>query len=199
MVSKALHRWSTDRADALNRMERVHAAVTGGLRGRPRDITELNHSLFLRLAGEVQGFCRDLHDESIDAICTPVQVPSQDLRNAFRTVLVTGRKLGTGNAGPGNIGSDWAKLGMKVWPDLDAAYPAADGSADWNARLEWLNGARNGIAHDDTVKIAAAHTAHALTLRTFRTMRRRITRFATALDEVTGAYLTAATGTTPWK
>ncbi|MGY3127389.1 hypothetical protein ACVWW9_000888 [Agrococcus sp. UYP33] len=198
MSSKALNRWHSERAAALERLERVHGAITGGLAGRPRDVTELNHALFLRLASEVQGYCRDLHDEAIDAICTPAQVSSGDLRAAFRSRLQTGRKLDSGNAGPGNIGTDWTALGMTVWPDLNAAYPGAKGAGDWNARLEWLNMARNGIAHNDPSKISGAHAVHPLTLNTFRVMRRRLDKFATGLDRVTQAYLKLATGSHPW-
>lgn len=183
MASKALEKWETDRVEALDRMEKVHAAVTGGLRGRPRDVTELNHSLFLRLAGEVQGFCRDLHDESVDAICTPIQVPHEDFRKAFRLGLMNDRKLDTGNAGAGNIGNDWTKLGMSVWAELYLLYPSTvKGGRDWNNRLEWLNHARNGIAHNDAIKIADAHSQHPLTLSTFRVMRRRFGKFATGMD-----------------
>lgn len=172
--------------------------MTGGLAGRPREVTELNHALFLRLAAEVQGFCRDLHDEASDAICTPTQVPSVDLRAAFRVGLANGRKLDSGNAGPGNIGNDWARFGMSVWPELSTAYPGVRGSTAWNASLEWLNAARNGIAHNDPQKISDAHGSHPLTLRTFQTMRRRFARFATALDRTTEAYLRTATGIAPW-
>ncbi|MFB8191347.1 hypothetical protein ACFC14_18670 [Microbacterium sp. NPDC055988] len=183
----------------MDRMERVHAAVTGGLRGRPRDVTELNHALFLRLAAEVQGYCRDLHDESIAAMLTPTLVPNAALRETFRHVLEDNRKLGSGNAGPGNIGNDWIRLGMQLWAELYSAYPSPTvGGRDWNKRLEWLNSARNGIAHNDTVKVAAAHDDHPLTLNTFRVMRGRLTKFATALDAVTGAYLKTTTGTAPW-
>lgn len=198
MGSRALRFWETDRIAALARMENVHAAVTGGLRGRPRDVTELNHALFLRLAAEVQGFCRDLHDESIDAICVPAQVPSPDLLAAFRALLSNGRRLDSGNAGPGNIGADWARLNIQIWPDISAHYPGGRGKTDWHERLEWLNSARNGIAHNDEAKIAEAHAKHPLTLSTFRTMRSRMSRFAVALDRRTSAYLRAATGAAPW-
>jgi hypothetical protein len=183
----------------MDRMERVHAAVTGGLRGRPRDVTELNHALFLRLAAEVQGYCRDLHDESIAALLTPALVPNSAVRVVLQRTLTSGRKLDSGNAGPGNLGTDWTQLGMTLWPDLNAAYPSAPkGGKDWNKRLEWLNQARNGIAHNDVAAIDSAHAAHPLTLNTFRVMRVRLTKFATALDAVTSAYLTRTTGTTPW-
>ena len=198
MTSRALDRWLDDRSAALGRLERVHGSMTGGLSGRPRDVTELNHALFLRLAAEVQGFCRDLHDEAIDAICTPVQVPSPDLRAAFRARLLAGRKLDAGNAGPGNVGSDWAHFGMTLWRDLVAAHPGRLGATDWNSRLEWLNTARNGIAHNDPTKIAVARTTHPLTINTFRVMRRRFNKFAPALDHTTEAYLRSATGVAPW-
>ncbi len=162
-------------------------------------MTELNHALFLRLAGEVQGFCRDLHDESVEALCTPAQVPLQDLRDTFRAALLTGRKLDFGNANAGNIGNDWAKLGMSLWTDLRAIYPAqAKGGADWSDRLDWLNEARNGIAHNDVTKIASAHSKHPLTLHTFRVMRGRFGKFADGMDKITGAYLGTTTGVWPW-
>ncbi|WP_285035866.1 hypothetical protein [Plantibacter sp. ME-Dv--P-095] len=161
-------------------------------------MTELNHALFLRLAAEVQGFCRDLHDEAVEAVCIPAQVPSADLREAFRSELLSNRKLDAGNAGPGNIGADWAKFGQPIWPDLELAYPGTKGKADWNARLTWLNDARNGIAHNDPVKIAAAHAIHPLTLNTFKVMRGRFSKFAVALERTTSAYLSRATGIAPW-
>lgn len=198
MRSSALTRWHVDRLAALGRLERVHGTMTGGLSGRPRDVTELNHALFLRLAAEVQGYCRDLHDEAIDAICTPEQVPGEGLREAFRTRLATGRKLDAGNAGPGNVGGDWAHLGMTLWPALRAAHPGALGASDWSSRLEWLNSARNGIAHNDMAKVSAAHASHPLTLNTFRVMRGRFSRLAAAMDRTTEAYLRSVTGASPW-
>lgn len=198
MTSQSLERWNVDRGAAMDRFENVHTTVTGGLAGRPRDVTELNHSLFLRLASEVQGYCRDLHDEAIEAICTPAQVPNQQLRDTFRASLTRGRKLDSGNAGPGNIGNDWTQLGIGIWTELRASYPGTRGATDWNKRLEWLNAARNGIAHNDSVKIAQAHAEHPLTLNTFRVMRRRLDKFATALDRTTRAYLKAVTGVEPW-
>lgn len=197
-MSQSLARWTLDRSAALDRLERVHSRVTGGLSGRPRDVTELNHALFLRLAAEVQGYCRDLHDETAEAMCTPAEVANEQLRDTFRASLTAGRKLDAGNAGPGNIGTDWTRLGISIWSELSEAYPSSKGAADWNKRLEWLNGARNGIAHNDPVKIAQAHSEHPLTLYTFRVMRRRFDRFAAALDVVTRAYLKSATGVTPW-
>lgn len=199
MASRSLERWRDERASAMDSLENAHGLITGRLRGRPRDTKELNHALFLRLAAEVQGFCRDLHDESIEALCDPAQVPSPEIRNAFRTAATTGRKVDSGNANPGSIGSDWALLGIGIWTELNAAYPSAStGAGDWNARLTWLNTARNGIAHNDPIKIGNAHADHPLTLHTFRVMRRRLTKFAVALDRQTGAYLRRATGIDPW-
>jgi hypothetical protein len=199
MPSRSLLKWSTDRLVAMDRLERVHGLVTGGLRGRPRDVTELNHALFLRLAAEVQGYCRDLHDEAIEALLAPALVPNNAVRDALRLALENGRRLDSGNAGPGNLGTDWARLGATLWDDIYTAYPSPRaGGMDWNRRLTWLNGARNGIAHNDTAAIATAHADHPLTLSTFRVMRGRLTRFATALDAVTGAYLRVTTGMAPW-
>lgn len=198
MTSQSLACWNNDRLAALQRLEQVHGRMTGGLVGRPRDVTELNHALFLRLASEVQGFCRDLHDESVEVLCAPAHMPTSAIADTARNALRRGRKLDAGNAGPGNIGNDWTSLGMAIWPDLRAAYPGQQGASDWNKRLEWLNEARNGIAHNDDAKIAFAHAVHPLTVRTFRVTRGRMTKFAMALDRTTKAYLKATTGTSPW-
>lgn len=198
MTSQSLTCWNNDRLAALDRLERVHGKMTGGLVGRPRDVTELNHALFLRLASEVQGFCRDLHDESVEALCAPMHMPTSAIADPARNSLRRGRKLDAGNAGPGNIGNDWTILGMALWDDLKAAYPGQEGASDWSKRLEWLNLARNGIAHNDEDKIAKAHAEHPLTVRTFRVTRGRLTKFAKALDRTTRAYLKATTGVDPW-
>lgn len=170
--------------------------MTGRLRGRPRDTAELNHALIARLASEVQGFSRDLHDESIDFLLGPAHVPDPALRVVFRISLERKRALDSGNANSGNIGNDFAMFGLRLWNELGAGYPTRSGQ--WNRWLEWLNLARNGIAHNDAAKIAEASSQHPLTLATFRQTRRVLSQFAGAMDRVVGAYLTTTTGTRPW-
>lgn len=54
----------------------------------------------------------------------PGLVPNSAVRNALRLALENGRRLDSGNAGPGNLGTDWARLGATLWGDLYAAYPS---------------------------------------------------------------------------
>jgi hypothetical protein len=58
-----------------------------------------------------------------------------------------------GNAGPSNLGSDFAILGMVFWPDIKAACPTK--GPKWNSTLEDLNNARNAIAHSDQNKLTS--------------------------------------------
>jgi len=197
MPSNSLLGWTGDRESALDRLEAVHLKLTKGLRGRRYDTVELNHALFLRLASEIQGFCRDLHDECVGVVATPVNVPSADLRRALRLGLERDRGLDKANAGPGVLGNDFNRFGLNFWDAVEEKFGERR-TKDWNHRLDWLNTARNGIAHNDPVKIAAAHAEFPLTLATFKNLRRRLRNFASAADKTMESYLVQCVGLAPW-
>jgi hypothetical protein len=196
MVSNALAQWQGARSTNLDTLVAAHNAVTGGRQGRPALTSELNHALLLRLAAEVQGFSRDLHEDAIEVLLQPTLQPNATVAQVMRTNLMHRRTLTEGNAGPGNIGNDFLRLGVQFWPEMNASYPTK--GPQWNAWLEWLNGARNGIAHSDPIKIAAAEGKYPLTLATFRKARAAFGWFAKGADSVLGAHLKLMTGTTPW-
>jgi hypothetical protein len=52
----------------LDSLEAVHERVTEKRRGRQYATEHLNLALFVRLAAEFQGFCRDLHEDAVLAI-----------------------------------------------------------------------------------------------------------------------------------
>lgn len=196
MSSNALADWRGPRSSGLDALVQAHLAVTGGVRGRPAFTKELNHALIARLASQLQGFSRDLHDEVIDCLLTGATVPDAAIRQVFRTRLEDGRFVDKGNANPGNLGTDFLRLGITLWPDIYAAYPFK--GPHWNKELDWLNLARNGIAHNDVVKITAARGVHPLTLATFKRVRGVLGQFCAGMDVVVGTYLKAVTGVTPW-
>ncbi|MDO9396468.1 MAG: hypothetical protein Q7T71_07985 [Herbiconiux sp.] len=196
MTSEALHTWCTTRARNLDALQGAHVSVTGGLPGRPSLTTELNHALISRLASELQGFCRDLHDQAADGLLTRATVPDDSIRQILRARIEDGRKLDSGNANAGNLGNDFLRMGLRLWPNIHTAFPRR--GAAWHDWVEWLNLARNGIVHNDPIKMNQAATVHPLTLATFRSARGSLNQLAAGMDAVVETYLTFKTGVAPW-
>jgi hypothetical protein len=196
VTSEALHSWRASRSANLDALIGAHQAVTHGLPGRPSLTSELNHALIARLASEFQGFSRDLHDQAADGFLTSVTVPDPGIRQILRARLEDGRKLDVGNANAGNLGNDFLRIGLRLWPNIHAAYPAR--GSHWHDWVEWLNLARNGIAHNDPVKLGEAAAVHPLTLATFRNARGVLNQFTAGMDAVVETYLRGKTGVAPW-
>jgi hypothetical protein len=144
MPSQSLVMWRTVAARALDEMEAAHRAVGGTGRGRRYATQQINHAYAVLLSSQFQRFCRDLQSEAADDLGGAVGSP--DLRDIFRSQLTTGRRLDAGNPNPGNIGSDFGRLGMDFWPEVLALDPS---NARRRASLEVLNRWRNAIAHQD--------------------------------------------------
>lgn len=104
--------------------------------------------------------------------------------------MTANRKLDLGNANPGNLGTDFAKLGIHLWPELKARYPKR--ANRWNSVLEELNTLRNGIAHSDETKIASIRSP--VNVATWRRRRSTLGDAAHGLDAVLGSYLVNITG-----
>ena len=194
MPTDALLRWRSERCAALDSLEAVHARVTEKKPGRQYATEHLNLALFLRLAAEFQGFCRDLHTDVALAIVADLDDFSgaEVHRKLLLSSLRRGRKLDVGNASPGNIGNDFMYLGMTLWADIKNRCPTK--GPRWNAVLEDLNNVRNAVAHSDETKLAIVRTQQPLTLRTFRTWRRALNDAATGFDTVVRSYLEDVTG-----
>ncbi|MGW1346958.1 hypothetical protein ACWCOV_38305 [Kribbella sp. NPDC002412] len=197
MASAALGRWQTERSAALDNLVAAHSAVSGGSPGRKWLTVEVNHALIVRLAAEFQGYCRDLHDEAIDAFLNSKLSSEAQTATVVRALLTTGRKLDIGNANWGNIGSDFAKFGVSVATELKAAYPRR--YRGWTGKLDRLILARNAIAHQNPADLAEASALQPLTLATFRNWRSALNGVAIGLDRVVGTYLKDLDGTVaPW-
>ncbi|GAA3224513.1 hypothetical protein GCM10017691_12590 [Pseudonocardia petroleophila] len=114
------------------------------------------------------------------------------------TRFTDNRQLDRGNATPGNIGSDFQRFGLLLWPALHQQYPRAH---KWNKALELLCDARNAVAHSDDTKLAKAAAAghNASTLAAFKKARSQVDKLATAMDDVVSTYVGAVLGTAkPW-
>ena len=140
---------------------------------------------------EFQGFCRDLHTEYIDHIVRGVPVPWQ---NMIRGGFVLNRALDRGNRSPGNIGADFARLGLRIWDKVKALDIRNEARLQL---LQDLNDWRNAIAHQDfdPAKLRGRAT---LRLRDVNQWRRACDQLAGAFDDVTRIDMHALVGLSPW-
>ncbi len=144
MPSASLLRWSSDRQAELDEVESAHASVGGTGPGRRYATQQINRAFAVILASQFQGFCRDLHDGCIEAF-----LPSgigTEWEEAVRSTFRAGRKLDSGNPGPGNIDSDFDRFGVEIWEETFALDPPGrDRQKSVATLLPW----RNAIAHQD--------------------------------------------------
>lgn len=193
MPSRAYQQWTSTRARALDEIALAHAAVGGTGRGRRYATQQINHAYGVLLASQFQGFCRDLHSESIDHIIAAI-APPPALQPLVRVALTRDRQLDRHNAQPSSIGADFSRLVTKFWDEVDLHEPR---SAARRALLESLNHWRNAIAHQDFDPVKLGGTT---TLRLARVRRWRDTcqHLAQAFDEVLRRHLQVLTGASPW-
>lgn len=145
VVSRALGSWRTVRTTRVGELRAAHRAIGGQGGGRRWRTGQVNRSLTLTLAGEFQGFCRDLHDQAVDHFVAEASGASAPLSAVLRSALTRDRSLDRGNANPGNLGRDFELLGLRLWDAINTAEPQR--GPDWNKSLGQLNKARNAIAH----------------------------------------------------
>lgn len=194
-MSLSLDVWQTSRRDLLNEIESAHASVGGSARGRRFATQQINRAYAILLAAQFQGFCSNFHSECARAILGAI--PNSPVSGIVRANLLFGRFLDRGNAGPGNIGSDFSRLGASLWDEL---YALDIRNRDRNRKLETLNIWRNAIAHDDfrntTVFPRGRNTV--LHLSTVRDWRRACNGVATDMDRSMRNYLAQLLGQVPW-
>jgi hypothetical protein len=195
--SPALATWNGPRADRIDELLGAHRQVGGSGPGRRTNTRQLNWSLVLRLAGEFQGYSRDLHDLAVDHFVGTLAPHNPALASALGTNLTANRQLDRGNAQPGSLGNDFGRLGFQMWPALVAADRRA---ATWRDDLEALNKARNAIAHAEDQKLAAlAGAGYPMWLRTVKRWRGSLNGLTQCMDAMVASSLSQILGTgAPW-
>jgi hypothetical protein len=198
MPSSAYEQWTGDRRRKIDELFSAHATVGGSGRGRRWRTEQLNWSMTLRLAGEFQGFARELHNEAVECCVNYIAKINPEFANVTRTNMIINRQLDRGNAQPGAIGSDYSRIGIVLWPALETANKKAK---TWNKELESLNIARNAIAHDDQKEFLRLKDVGKLPIKkaTVENWRKSLDSLATTMDDVVGDYLgTFLRGPRPW-
>lgn len=191
MPSASYRRWRTVRAAALNDIEVAHALVGGSDRGHRVALQQVTRAYAVLLSAEFQGFCRELHRECADAIkaVTPAAVQA-----VIERQFLYNRLLDRGNPNPGNVGSDFNRLGIDFWPEIKRVFTEV---ASWRGDLDGLNAWRNAIAHHDYDRARLGDTI-ILRAALVRRWRRSCGRLARAFDRVMRDHLHTLTGTLPW-
>jgi len=162
-----------------------------GRRGRRYATQQINYSYAALLSSHLQGFCRDLHSESIDHI---VAIAPVQMQAFLRAEFIWNRSLDRGNPHPGAIGSDFNRLGVDFWTEVYALDARNKRRRELLQELmEW----RNAIAHQDFDPIVAGG-APALRLATVRAWRRSLNTLVRNFDQVMYNYLQVLLGSAPW-
>jgi len=136
------------RTKALDEIEAAHASVGGTGPGRRYATQQINQAYAVLVASQFQGFCRDLHTESVARLMAFIDPPPLVLP-LVQARFTKGRQLDSKNAQPGSLGSDFGLLGIKFWDEVDQHHPK---SKDRKRELEDLNNWRNAMY---TIAIAA--------------------------------------------
>jgi len=192
MPSVSYIEWSTRAIAALDETESAHRSVGGTGPGRRYATQQINQAYAVLLSSQFQKFCRDLHTECVKRLA-PSITPAA-FQTTLSTLLIQDRKLDRGNPNPGNVGSDFDRLGIRFWPEVNKIHRR---NPSRQALLDELNAWRNAIAHQDFAGLATAGTM-SLTLRQVRRWRRACAALAVAFDAVMYSHILRLTGMPPW-
>lgn len=193
MPSLAWQNWVGVRAAALDDLEAVHRALRGTRPGVRTATQQVNQAYALLLAAHFQAFCRDLPTECVDALVPSLAYPAGHA--LVRRLLLLDRNLDRGNPNPGNIGSDFGRLGVPFWTDVLAHRTQNAARRRFLQDLcEW----RNAVAHQDFAPGMLRGGRAAVTLTQVQTWRRACEGLALSFDEVLHAHLEAMAGVSPW-
>jgi hypothetical protein len=172
-------------------MVAVHGAVGGTGPGRRYATDQVNNAYAVMLSSQFQKFCRDLHSEAADYIANMAPLL---IRRVVLLRFTEGRKLDAGNPNPGNLGSDFNRLGFEFWDDVASANPK---NAGRQQKLKDLNLWRNAISHHNFAAPQFAGRT-SVRLKEVSGWRRACDGLATEFDKVLVRYLTRISGTAPW-
>lgn len=177
---------------ALNEMEAARRTVRGAGRGRRIALQQMNQAYVVLLLSLFQRFCRELHEECVEHLMRqPGLQPYEEILNLR---FIEGRKLDSGNPNPGNLGSDFGRLGVRLWPELRQLSPR---SKVHHEALATLNHWRNAIAHQD-FRHPELGGRSTIPLAQTRRWRSVCNRLAVDMERVMYAYLLRTTGSPPW-
>lgn len=187
MPSKALKNWQRSLIKQLDPLRTIHADLTGRRSGRPRTTQQVVDAYIILLSGLFQQYCRDVYQEAVDEVVAAVAIPRLHpvLYKNFQWSL----ELGSKNAQPSSLGSDFGRLGMDFWARLRSRDSR---SRTRQNKLESLNVWRNAVAHQDFVRNDDFNKKAGKTRRTLayaEDWRAALTALASDIDAAMSAHL----------
>lgn len=194
MSSASLGIWLGQRATALDELVAAHGVMGGTGPGRRHATLQLNYAFALLLSSQFQGFCRDLHSETIRHLSAAIALPT--LAAIIRWDLSSLRRLDHGNPNPSNIQQDFGRLGLlELWPTIHRKQARARSHV---SALEVLNEWRNAIAHHAFTGKKLVDPRGRLHLRQVKRWRAACDFIVRRLDQVVGDFVATVVGHRPW-
>jgi hypothetical protein len=193
MPSTSYWNWKTTRSLALDEIESAHSSVGGTGPGRRYATQQINQAYAVLVASQFQGFCRDLHTESVTHLVNSIS-PLTLLLPLFQARFIQGRQLDSKNAQPGSIGADFGNLGVQFW---DSVLNHHLKNKERKNILELINKWRNAIAHQNFSDVSPNMTPK-LTLKKVRCWRSVCKNLAISFDVIMRLHLVSLTLTSPW-
>lgn len=144
MPSLALERWTTTRCAALDELVHAHDAVIGARPGLDLATQQILQAFTVLLSSQFQAFCRDFHDECVEAFIPPML--EAKWQAAIRTAFTLGRKLDKGNPNRSTIQQDFGRFEIQLLDMVKALDPG------YSVRLVELDSLmlwRNAISHQN--------------------------------------------------
>ena len=172
--------WQGERSNRLDELYAAHAHVGGTAPGRRTATQQINWALVVRLAGEFQGFARELHDLAAQTFAAWSAGGNAQTEAVLYALLTRDRQLDRGNAQPASLGSDFGRFGLVWWRALSTRDVRTQQRQE---RLERLNDARNAIAHANLGELETLRVeGYPLTLDTVRLWRSALNGLAVTMD-----------------
>ncbi len=186
MPSTSLLSWQNDRMPRLADFDAQCAVSMALTPPQPNLVEENLRGYVLLLSAHFQGFCRDLHTESVMVIVSKVRPRLQIL---IQEQFAASRKLDHGNPNIQNLKEDFRRFGFAL--DLPAANSA---NAARLLDLGLLNNWRNIAAHHGAIPTGVP----SLSLPLLQGWRNSCAGLATSLDDTMYNELRKILRRAPW-
>jgi hypothetical protein len=197
MTSPALGAWQSNRLAGIDRFIAAHPASIGSATD-PAVAQQFTGALVQCVASEFQGYCRDLHDDAVEAVLGTIMTSDSPLRVVLMNGLILDRGLDRRSADPATIGHDFARLGLDLWRALTASRP--DDASTWRSGLVLLHRARNGVSHDDQRALAEVEASGwPMRISTVRRWRKLVDEAVTAMDDEVSKEIAELINKNPWE
>lgn len=189
----ALGAWQTTRRQVLDSLVLARQAIDTNHTDRSEDIgvlgvvENIDRALYPVLAAEFQGFCRDLHSETITAIVNGAAWPTERIQVLAVAAMKQGRGLDRKNPSSSVIGDDFRTLGLLLWQRVQEVHP--EDYPDWRRALDTLVNIRNAVTHSDRKRINEFASKNQLAFAYWSATRVHLDMLVIAMDSVVRTYL----------